>query len=263
MAANAAVAITRLGGAAAWWGRVGDDDIGSRVLDGLRREEIAVTDIRVFPGMVSSHSLVLTDRMGNRAIILYRSDALDPDPAWLPVDTVATFDAVLADNRWIEGSVAILSAARDNKKIGVLDADSGGDGRTLKAVQCASHAVFSEPGLAELFETDDPDEGLRRAGAHAPFVAVTLGASGVRWLGKDKHIRSLAAYPVNAVETVGAGDVFHGCFAFALANGESEEDALSFASAAAALKCSKSGGRSSFPDIAAVQRLVRQGRIAQ
>lgn len=260
MAANAAVAFTRMGGTASWWGRVGDDDIGSRVLDGLRDEGIAVDDVRIFPGMVSSHSLVLTDQTGNRAIVLYRSDALDPDPGWLPLDTISSYDAVLADNRWIEGSVAILSAARSCQKIGVLDADAGGDARTLEAVRCASHAIFSEPGLAELFGTEDPDEGLRLASEHAPFVAVTLGASGVRWCGEDKKIQSLAAFPVQAKETVGAGDVFHGCFAYALAQGRIEENALLFAAAAAALKCAKEGGRSSFPDIADVERLLgRQG----
>lgn len=257
MAANAAVAINRLGGSASWWGRVGDDDIGSKVLDGLRREGVAVTDVRIIPGVVSSHSLVLTDRAGNRAIVLYRSDALDPDPSWLPLEAVASVDAVLADNRWIEGSVAILTAAREAGKFGVLDADSGADSRTIEAVRSATHTVFSEPGLAELFETSDPDEGLRRAGELAPFVAVTLGASGVRWRGPDHRIGHMPAFEVDAVETVGAGDVFHGCFAHALAEGRHEVEAIRFASAAAAIKCSAEGGRSSFPSLSAVERFMR------
>ncbi|TKT69913.1 sugar kinase [Aquamicrobium sp. LC103] len=257
MAANAAVTIARLGGSAAWWGRLGGDDKGARVLEGLKQDQVNIDTVRIVDDAISSHSLVLSDRAGNRAIVLYRSDALDPDPAWLPLHAVATLNAVLADNRWIEGAVATLSAARQAGIPAVLDADAGADPRTVEAVRCASHAVFSEPGLAEIYNTNDPAEGLRRAAADAPFVAVTLGSRGVRWLKRGGEIQSLPAFPVRAIETVGAGDVFHGAFAFALANSMSEEEGLRFSAAAAALKCASEGGRISFPDRVAVDRLLR------
>ena len=258
MAANAAVIIARLGGRASWWGRVGDDDKGERILEDLRREGVELEDVRIVPGAVSSHSIVLGDRHSNRAIVLYLSDALDPDPAWLPLDAVPRLDAVLADNRWIDGSVAALSRARADGRPGVLDADAGADTRTIEAVRCATHAIFSKPGLAEIYRIDDPDEGLRRAADHAPFVAVTLGGNGVRWLNDNGVAGFMPAFGVEVVETVGAGDVFHGAFALALAEGMAEVDALRFAAAAAALKCSKAGGRVSFPHRAAVERLARQ-----
>ena len=261
MAANAAVTIARLGGSAAWWGRVGDDDMGSRVIQGLRQELVDVDTVHIVEGATSSHSVVLSDRQGNRAIILYRSDALDPDPAWLPLEEVPKLAAALADNRWIEGAVALLSAARTANLPAVLDADAGADARTVEAVRCASHAVFSEPGLAEIYNTSNPVEGLRLAVADAPFVAVTLGSKGVRWLKRGGEVRYLPAFPVQSVETVGAGDVFHGAFTFALASGMPEEDALRFSSAAAALKCSRKGGRASFPDNTAVDNLLRGSNV--
>ncbi|URK89446.1 sugar kinase (plasmid) [Rhizobium sp. RCAM05350] len=247
MAANAAVIVSRLGGQAIWCGRVGDDDKGRRILDGLRLEKVDVRTAKVVSGIQSSHSIVLKDRIGNRAIILYRSEALEVDPSWLPLEKLLVADAVLADNRWIEGAVALLSAARARGIPAVLDADSAGDDTTLKAVSAASHVVFSAPGLASLFKTKTPEEGLRRAQKHAPFVAVTLGSKGVLWLDESGAARHVPSFPVAAVETVGAGDIFHGAFAFALGRGQSEEDGLRFAAAAAAIKCAGEGGTRKLP----------------
>ncbi|HWJ75137.1 MAG TPA: PfkB family carbohydrate kinase [Kaistia sp.] len=259
MAANAAVTVARLGGEASWWGRVGDDDKGARVLDGLRAEGIDVSRARIVAGAISSHSVVLGDRAGNRAIVLYRSAALDPDAGFLPLGEIAALDAVVADNRWIEGAVAALGEARRLGRFAVLDADAGTGPRSIEAVRMASHAIFSEPGLAEIYGATDPAEGLGRALEDCPFVAVTLGARGALWCSADGASGVVPAFPVEALETVGAGDVFHGAFAFALAGGEGEAAALRFAAAAAALKCARTGGRSSFPSRSAVDGLVRHG----
>ena len=247
MAANAAVVIRRLGGESLWCGRLGDDDMGRRIRDDLQTENVDVHLARFVPGVKSSHSIVLVDRDGNRAILLYRPDALDPDPSWLPLSEIVGGDAVLADNRWIEGAVAALSAARARGLPAILDADAPGENASLSAVAAASHVIFSASGLHDLFNAGDPAEGLRQAAAHAPFVAVTLGVKGVMWLGPDGAPRVLPAFPVRAAETVGAGDIFHGAFALALVEGHGEEQAIRFAAAVAAIKCSREGGRASFP----------------
>ncbi len=259
MAANAAVSIVRLGGAASWWGLVGEDEKGSRILEGLRQEAVDIEHARVVRNAVSSHSLVLVDRAGNRAIILYRPGSLDDDASSLPLERVSAFDAVLADNRWIDGAVAVLSEARKRGLVGLLDADAGAGAHTIKAVRCASHAVFSKNGLLETYGTSSITDALAEANRQAPFVAVTLGADGLQWRCADGRGGSLVAFEVDAIETVGAGDVFHGAFALALAEGQEEEAALRFAAAAAALKCSGRGGRASFPSRQLVEELVLGG----
>lgn len=257
MAANAAVTVRRLGGQATWWGRLGNDETGRRVLGGLEAEGVAAQGARIIAGAASSHSVVLEDGSGNRAIVLFCSPALDNDPSWLPLGEIAGFDAVLADNRWVEGAEAALGAAREAGRPAVLDADAGTGAATLRAIEAASHAVFSEGGLAECFGSQDVDHGLAQAAALCPFVAVTLGAQGVRWRALNMRRGTLPAFGVRAVETAGAGDVFHGAFALALAEGQSDEDSLRFASAAATLKCANTGGRRSFPGRDAVERMLR------
>ncbi|WP_158804287.1 sugar kinase [Acidisoma sp. L85] len=258
MAANAAVIVSRLGAQAYWCGRLGDDDKGRIILSGLQSEGVDTSLSRLFTGAQSSHSLVLNDREGNRAIILYRSGAIDPDPGWLPLQEISSGDAVLADNRWVDGAVAALKAAAAKGLPGILDADGAGDKSSLPAVAAASHAIFSEPGLASLFGAGDPAAGLHEAARHSPFVAVTLGERGVLWFGHGNGMRHMPAFKIDAVETVGAGDIFHGAFTLALVEGCGEEVALRFASATAALKCGREGGRASFPSRREVEEFLRQ-----
>ncbi len=256
MAANAAVGVSRLGGHALWCGFVGDDDKGARILEGLSEEEVDTRFAKVLSGSKSAHSIVLSEPNGSRAIILYRPQEFDVAARWLPLEDLLTADAVLADNRWVEGACAIFSAARKRGKPAVLDADSAADRRTRKAVRLATHAIFSSPGLASLYGEKDPAEGLRRAAADCPFVAVTLGASGLMWLDRSSSVHHMPAFPVQPVETVGAGDLFHGAFALSLAETGDPLEALRFASAAAAIKCCTSGGRRSYPTRSQVEALA-------
>jgi sulfofructose kinase len=261
MAANAAVAIQRLGGEGSWCGRLGDDDIGRRIRDGLLDENVDVRLARIYKEVSSPHSIVLVDREGSRALVLYRPASLDPDPSWLPMSEILNFDAVLTDNRWIEGAVHVLSGAGQKGIPGILDADSASDKSTLRAVEVASHVIFSKDGLSELFDVEDPEAGLRQAIRYAPFAAVTMGADGVMWLANGGPVQWLPAFPTLAKETVGAGDIFHGAFTLALIEGAGEEGALQFASAAAALKCGRQGGRASFPRRAEVEAFLKANAV--
>ena len=258
MAANAAATIVRLGGQAAWFGRVGGDEMGGRTLSGLESEGVGVSHVRRVAGATTSHSIVLVDQNGDRAIVLYGSEALDPDATWLPISEILRAKVVLADIRWRAGAIRALNAARKAGLPAVLDADIPGAGEAINVVGAASHAVFSRPGLAGMFGVDDPEEGLRRAAKHAPFVAVTLGAEGVLWLNEFGRLERVNAVPIVARETLAAGDVFHGAFALALAEGQDHANALRFATAAAAVKCGRSGGRASFPNRAEVEQCLSQ-----
>lgn len=79
------------------------------------------------------------------------------------------------------------------------------------------------------------------------WVGVTEGSSGTRWLEKG-ILRHFPAFKVKTVDTLGAGDVFHGIFALGLAEENTEENSIYMASAAAAIHCSRFGGRKSIPD---------------
>ena len=124
----------------------------------------------------------------------------------------------------------------------VLDADQRDAAARRACYRVAHHVVFSAEGLRATAGIDDLDAALRDRRTDA-FVAVTDGAAGhdlARRAGdaaaRCRHSGS------HAVDTLGAGDVFHGAFALALAEGQDIADAMRFAAAASAIKCTRFGG---------------------
>src|SRR5262249_55155785 len=120
----------------------------------------------------------------------------------------------------------------------------------------ASHVVFSAEALRASSQAGDLPAALRLAAqVMGAFVAVTPGPGGGPWF--DGHgVRRMPALPVAAVDTLAAGDAFHGAFALALAEGRDEVAAMRFAAAAAALKCTRFGGIAGAPERAAVDALL-------
>ena len=109
----------------------------------------------------------------------------------------------------------------------------------------------------------DLAKGLRRVASRTDaWLSVTDGADGVYWL-DGARVRHLGAFSVEAVDTAGAGDVFHGAFALALGEGQGNEEALRFASAAAALKCTRFGGRAGMPNRDQVESFLRDNVLEE
>lgn len=88
------------------------------------------------------------------------------------------------------------------------------------------------------------------------MVGVTLGADGFLWLDAGHEQRARPPRVV-AIDTLAAGDVFHAAFALAIGERRAAADAAAFANAAAALKCTRFGGRLGAPVRAEVDALLR------
>ncbi len=254
MAANAAVAAAKLGGRVQFWGRAGDDLAGHAMADELRALGVDVTGLRLFEGARSSVSGIVVDALGERSIVNFRGADLPDDPSWLPLATIAEADVVLGDVRWPDGVAAAFGAARRAEVPTVLDGDVADSAVFDTLLPLTDYAVFSEPGLAGYAPGLTNEESrLRHAIARGcRLAAVTLGERGLVWTdgGSLQHQRG---FQVDVVDTTGAGDVFHGAFAFALGTCAGVADALRFAAAVAALKCTQSGGRAGLPDLARVR----------
>jgi len=264
MAANAAVAVARLGGEVHFWGPAGADSVADIMRAQLQAAGVDVRGLRCFAGMYSSTSAILIDARGERLIVSYRGTALAAPADWLPLDQIGAAGALLADVRWPQGSVAALRAARRAGIPSVIDADTA-EPATLHALAGeAEYAVFSEPGLACFAGAGEVEGGLRRALASgARLAAVTQGERGVYWIeaGAAQGLRHVPAFEVAVVDTLAAGDVFHGAFALELARGKAPAEALRFAAAAAAIKCTRPGGRSGSPARQEVERFLNEAGV--
>lgn len=253
--ANAAVAIARLGGQAALCARLGDDAIGGLIVQGLAAEGVDVGMVRRTPGARSSFSSVLVDASGERQIVNYRGAGLETDTGWIA--TAEPADAVLVDTRWTGGAVAALGLARDWGVPGVVDAEDPLDEAVLRE---ASHVGFSREGLLAFAggQGDDLGAALARAAERLDaWLCVTDGANGALvWTGEGA--RQVPAFPVEVRDTLGAGDVWHGALALALAEGRDELAAVRWANAAAALKCGRFGGREGAPTRAEMDDFLKE-----
>ena len=104
-------------------------------------------------------------------------------------------------------------------------------------------------------------EALKKIARLTPsFLAGTRGALGTLWLDDNGNLQQTPAFPVHTVDTLGAGDVFHGAFALAVTEQQELPEALRFASAAAALKCTRFGGAFAAPQRAEVEEFLNQDR---
>lgn len=256
-AANAAVAIARLGGDAMLAVRLGEDALGDMILKEIEADGVDCHLVRRERGRRSSFSAILVDATGERQIVNFRDEAMEKGAAWLSGDGVPAFDAALADTRWPDGAQAAMRLARERGKPGVMDVEA--PTRIAEgALRLATHLAFSEQGLAEFSGGTDLAAGLKQAREETgAFVCVTRGGDGVSWL-EDGDMRTLPGFKVAVADTLGAGDVWHGAFALALGEGEEEIAAMRFANAAAAIKCSRFGGRSGAPSRIEVQEFLKE-----
>ncbi len=245
-AATAAVAIVGLGGLSTLACRLGTDPVAATIRAELETYGVDCRYLRLFPGCVSSLSAVMVDRAGERMIVNFVDPHMPASPDWLAEIDFGAYDAVLADVRWPEGSAFALQQARQRGMPAVLDADvplKRGD----SLLAHATHIAFSETGLRDYSGIDDPETALVQVQrVTGVWCCVTLGALGVCFTGAASIERE-PAYRVEVRDTLGAGDVWHGAFALALAEGRNETQAIRAASAAAAIKVQRLGGRAGVP----------------
>jgi sulfofructose kinase len=148
----------------------------------------------------------------------------------------------------------------------VLDGEMGNVDLVRALVPVADHVIFSETGWAEWVgracSEDETRHGLiDLVQAGAAVAAVTMGERGVFYASRANgsgtaEVAHLPAFEVTTVETLGAGDTFHGAYSLALAEGSSVGESMRFASAAAALRCTRSGGRTALPSRDEVMALL-------
>ncbi|MFZ4651617.1 MAG: PfkB family carbohydrate kinase [Rubrivivax sp.] len=253
MAVSAACAFARLGGTAAIWARCGDDEQGRAARATLAAESLDVQGLHTVPGSASSQASVIVDGRGERLVVPYHDPQLDASAQWLPLHRLREADVLLCDVRWPEGAETAMLAARAAGVPCVLDGEVAAAGVLERLVPLASHAVFSDAGVLAYTGCSQVEAALLAvARDHPGHVGASCGAAGYAWV-EGSVVRRVPAPAVQVVDTLAAGDVFHGAFALALAEGRGVEAAARWACQAASLKCTRFGGRLGCPTRAELQ----------
>ncbi len=243
-AANAAVTIAKLGGEPILVSRVGDDLMGKKTLGDLQAEGVNCKYSNISKDGVTPISSVYVDQDGERQIVNFPGQGLSVDPGDLE-EVSAQTSAVLVDTRWAEAAHIALNLARKNSLPGIVDGEAPFPDGLL---ELASHVIFSWQGLKHFTGLTEIRDALTKADQELPgWVAVTDGSKGCYYFEASEFIH-VPAFNIKVVDTLAAGDVWHGAFAILLGEGGSEADAVRFANAVAALKCTGFGGRNAIPN---------------
>jgi sugar/nucleoside kinase (ribokinase family) len=294
MAATALVAVARLGGRAGFVPAVGDDEVGQRILDEFRLYDVDVSHALVRPGARSHLTVVLVDgATGARAFLSQRGDVRAIEPEELDREYITSARIVhLSDAsaaavqtaRWAKAAgrevcydgthfhpsifglaphldYLIVSrffgsefaAHQEGRDVGRFARDFAG---------MAGAPVHHGSGDVVQLRGEELLEAARRLRELGPSVVVVTEGEAGCWCVSPEGDFHVPAYPVRAVDTTGAGDVFHGAFLFGRAQGWDLRRSLQVASAVAALKCRALGGRAGIPTLDEALALVDGGSQA-
>lgn len=264
-ALNAAIAIARLGGRVAFAGPMGDarETSSSFILERMVAEGIDTSHIVRMPDVSTPVSAIIIDATGERTLTIFRDPALWTVALPGADELLADCGGLLVESRCAAFATGLCAEARQRGIpviVGVDRAMSLQDGLLM----AASHLLFASEQVQETASVTEDGEALKLLAKVTPaFLAATRGPDGTIWLNETGELEETAAFPVAAVDTLGAGDVFHGAVTLRLAEGAGVREALRFAAAAAALKCTRHGGGQAAPQRIEVERLLRDAGLSE
>jgi sulfofructose kinase len=245
--ATALVALSRWGLSCSFAGTIGDDLFGEMIEASLRDEGVDTGSMVKRRGFSSQFAFIVAEAGDGRRTIFWQRPTGPPigsqevDIERLEKSRVFHTDGLFAG--------ASICAAKEAKKRGIpviVDAGTLREGM-LELAGLSDYCITSRTFARQLSGSDDPDDALRKLSNLGPrLVGVTLGHEGYMAIFDGKIVRK-SAYPVDAIDTTGCGDVFHAGFIYGLLRKWDFEKCLDFAAWAAAMVATKMGGRTGIP----------------
>ncbi len=261
LGATSLVAAARLGSRCAYASILGEDELSRFVESTLEREGIDTSIVVRRSDGQPIHSVIIVDGTRHTRNIFYeiagRTGADDDLPS---ADAVRDARVLFVDHYGMAGNIRLARAARQGGVGIVADIEHDDVPRFDELLALVDHLILSLDFAARITgAADAADAASRLWRSDRQAVVVTCGANGCWYVGKDDDARPrhFPAFRVQTVDTTGCGDVFHGAYACALAQGMSMPDRIRFASAAAAIKATQPGGQRGIPNRAAVDAFLK------
>lgn len=209
-AINAAVTFSYLGNIATSLGAIGNHPITQLIRADLTTQAVAIADLvpeQPDPPPVSS--ILVTQATGERAVVSLNAQKHQATPGQIPPDILRGVAVVLIDGHQMAVGRAIAEQARSHSIPVVVDGGSWKPGfeQVLALTDYAvCSANFHPPGCDTTATTF---AYLRDLGI--PHIAITHGGNPIEYC-TDGQMGSLSVPPIKPVDTLGAGDIFHGAF---------------------------------------------------
>lgn len=259
LTATALVAAARLGAKAAFAGTLGSDPESQFVLHTLAREKVNTRHVVRRDGAGPVRSVIVVDESRRTRNIFYDTKhALGAHPTQPQAGVIESARVLLVDRFGIPGMIRAARVARAAGIPVVADFESSHLPRFAELLALVDHPILSERFACRITRTKTAAAAAKALwNVNRTVVVITCGARGCWYLaGEPSAPRHLPAFKVEAIDTTGCGDVFHGAYAAVLARGMGLVDRLHWASAAAALKATKHGGQAGVPNARQVKRFL-------
>ena len=255
--ATAMVALSRWGIRTKYIGKVGADELGQFSLHSIRQEGVDVSSVTIEPNATNQFATIIVDgSTGDRTILWNRDDRLMYREGELRKEEVCCGRLLHLDGHDIHAAIQCVRWAKEEGIPTVADLDKV-EPLTSELIKEIDFLVTSSRFPAVYTGISDQKKAFLelQKQTHA-FLCATLGHSGaMAWV--DGEIFFAEGFKVKAVDTTGAGDVFHGGFIYGLLQNWEVEKILRFANGVAALKCLDLGGRRGIPTLEKTQQFMR------
>jgi len=258
--ATALVTLARLGRQTSFISLIGADANGKFIRDEFEREGVDTTGMIVDKAVATNQAFIWIDRpSGKKSIVLNNQNHRQIAPSEIVRNHIGSAKYLLLDGRDSDASFELIKWAKATGAKIVLDA--GSLRHRMEALLAAvDYPVVSRAFCQQYFETDDYEQAVQQLLNFGAIAAVVTNGNQGCFGGDASGVYFQKAFSVEVVDTTGAGDVFHGAFVFGLLNNWKLPEILRFASATAALKCTRIGGRSGIPDLATVNKFLESQR---
>ena len=255
-ASNVAVTLAGLGVSAYHTGQIGDDQYGRVFRRTLREDGVDDTYLITKEGGTTLHTYIITAPGGKHCIFANLGDsAASMTGEQAPLDIVKEMDCLYVDLFSSEAAIALAREARKHNIPVVYNMQcppsfmkkcSTSEEDIAAMLSLCSLFISGKEGYFQLTGTKDVQEAMERVQKQYRMgegVICTAGQAGAWWIDEDR-IYQEEVFPVEAVDTTGAGDCFTGGLIFSrMLEKQPKQEALRFANAAAAIKCMKTGPR--------------------
>ena len=255
--ATAMATVSRLGGRASYIGKVGDDDFGKSAIAELEKDGVDVSHVVVQPGAASQFSFVVVDQATGKRTIFWTPSDVVMEPSDLRREDVISGNVLHVDAHHPRAALQAAEWANEAGIPVVMDAGTLREG-SVEIAERTDALIASELFARQYTGQNDPEVAARLMfTGRRTISAVTLGARGCIYV-TEEGVFHQPAFKVKVVDTTGAGDVFHGAFSFGLSQGWDFRRIVEFASAVAAIKCTKLGGRAGIATMAQVVEFLEK-----
>jgi len=252
--ATALVTLARLGIKTSFIGAISDDVFGKMIVRNFKKEGVDISHIKIIKGYRSQFAFIsITD--GKRTIFWIPPSFPDIRPEEVDLSLFPNAKILHLDELMIDASIEAAKQAKSKGMDVIIDADSIKDG-IEELFRLVDVLIIPEDLAKKLEGNTDNEKILKKLKLFGPRqVIITLGEKGSIGFDGQKIIHQ-KAFEVDVVDTTGAGDVYHGAYIFGMLKGWDMKECMKFASACAALKCTKFGAQEGIPTLSDIKRFL-------